>query len=174
MILLGRIVGAHGIRGEVLVHSFAEEPGNIGSYGALSDKTGTRTFKLRVLRLTPKGAIVARISGISDRNAAEALKGVELYVARDKLPEPDEDEFYHADLVGLAAVAPDGVPIGEIVAVQNYGAGDLIEIRIPGRKDTELVPFSDRFVPEVDIPARKVVVVMPVSAADEDKDATDR
>lgn len=169
MILLGRIVGAHGIRGEVLVHSFAEVPENIGSYGPLSDKAGTRTFKLRVLRMTPKGAIVARITGIADRNAAEAMKGVELYVSRDKLPEPDEDEFYYADLVGLAAVAPDGAPIGEIVAVQNYGAGDLIEIRIPGRKDTELVPFADKFMPEVDIASGKVVVVMPVSAADDDK-----
>ncbi len=173
MILLGRIVGAHGIKGEVLVHSFADEPGNIGSYGALSDKSGTRTFKLRVLRMTPNGAIVARITGIADRNAAEALKGVELYVARDKLPEPDEDEFYYADLVGLAAVAPDGAHIGEIIAVQNYGAGDLIEIRITGRKETELVPFADRFVPQVDLKSRKVVVVMPVSAAD-DKEQSDR
>ncbi len=166
-ILLGRIVGAHGIRGEVLVHSFAAEPEAIGSYGPLTDKAGARTYKLRVLRMTPKGAIVARITGVADRNAAEALKGVELYVAREKLPEPDADEFYYADLVGLAAVAPDGAPIGEIVAVQNYGAGDLIEIRVAGAKETALVPFADRFVPEVDIAARKVVVVMPVSTADE-------
>ena len=174
MILLGRITGAHGIRGEVTVHSFAAEPADIGTYGPLSDKGSTRTFKLRVLHLTPKGAVVARIAGVADRNAAEALKGVELYVAREKLPQPDDGEFYYADLVGLAAVSPDGESIGEIVAVQNYGAGDLLEIGVSGKKETELVPFNDTFVPTVDITARKVTVVMPVAAptgADENDDA---
>lgn len=163
MILLGRIVGAHGIKGEVVVHSFAHQPEDIAAYGPLSDKSGTRTFKLRVLRVTPKGAIIARIAGVADRNAAEALKGIELFVAREKLPEPGDGEFYHVDLIGLAAVAPDGTRIGEIVAVQNYGAGDLLEIRIPGRKETELVPFNDDFVPEVDVAAGTATVVMPVS-----------
>jgi 16S rRNA processing protein RimM len=167
-ILLGRIVGAHGIKGDVIVHSFAAEPEDIAGYGALSDKAGVRSFKLRVLRMTPKGAIIARIAGVADRNAAEALKGVELYVARDKLPKPDEDQFYHADLIGLAAVGPDGQPIGEVVAVQNYGAGDLLEIRIPGAGDTALVLFTDSFVPRVDLAARQVVVVMPVEAGDLD------
>lgn len=174
MILLGRIVGAHGIKGDVIVHSFAAEPGDIGSYGPLFDRAGSRTFKLRVLRATPKGAIIARIAGIADRNAAEALKGLELFVPRDRLPEPDDDQFYYADLVGLAAVSPDGAPIGEIVAVQNYGAGDLIEIRIPGRKDTELIPFADKFVPEVDLAGRKAVVVIPVSAAEDDDELGER
>ena len=169
-ILLGRIVGAHGIQGEVTVHSFAAEPTDIAAYGALSDKSGARQFRLRVLRMTPKGAVIARITGVTDRNAAEALKGVELYVARAKLPQPDDGEFYHADLIGLAAVSPDGVAIGEIVAVHNFGAGDLIEIRMPGANSTELVPFNDTFVPTVDLPARKVVIVMPVSAPDDDKD----
>lgn len=168
MILLGRIVGAHGIRGDVLVHSFAADPGDIAAYGPLSDKTGTRTFKLRVLHQTPKGAIVVRISGVTDRNAAEALKGVELYVARDKLPAPEPDAFYYADLVGLAAVSPEGAVIGEIVAVQNYGAGDLLELSIPGRKDTELVPFDERWVGEVDIAGRRVVVTLPTSAPDDE------
>ncbi len=167
-ILLGRIVGAHGIKGDVVVHSFATVPEDIASYGALSDKTDTRSFKLRVLRMTPKGAIIARIAGIADRNAAEALKGVELYVPREKLPEPDADEFYHADLVGLVAVDPDGTPIGEVVAVQNYGAGDLLEIRIPTARDTELVPFTDSFVPRVDLASKRVVVVMPVAAPDDE------
>ena len=168
MILLGRITGAQGIRGEVVVHSFAATPEDIGSYGPLSDAAGARSFKLKVVRLTPKGAVIARIAGVDDRTAAEALKGVELYVARDKLPAPDDGEFYHADLIGLAAVAPDGTTIGDVVAVQNYGAGDLIEIRLPGGRSTELVPFTDSFVPLVDIAAGKVVIVMPVVMPDDE------
>lgn len=167
-ILLGRITGAHGIRGEVVVHSFAAVPEDIAAYGALSDKTGSRTFRLRIVRMTPKGALIVRIAGVADRNAAEALKGTELYIARDKLPEPGEGEYYHADLVGLAAVSPDGKVIGEVVSVQNYGAGDLLELRLVGAKETELVPFDDPFVPEVDIAAGRVVVVLPVAAPDGD------
>lgn len=172
MILLGRITGAHGIRGEVVVHSFAAEPKDIAAYGPLSDKVGQRTFKITVVRVTPKGAVIARIGGVADRNAAEALKGTELYVARDKLPQPDDGEFYYADLIGLAAVTPEGAPIGEIVSVQNYGAGDLLEIRPSGTADTELVPFTDAFVPSVDIPGRRAVVILPVEApSDADEQA---
>ena len=163
-ILLGRIAGAHGIRGEVLIKTFTEAPENVGAYGPLSDESGTRTFKLKSARATPKG-VVARLQGVDDRNGAEALKGVALYIERERLPAAAEGEFYHADLIGLAAVDGDGKPIGEIVAVQNYGAGDLLEIRLAGASKTELVPFTDAVVPEVDIAARRVVVVLP--AADE-------
>lgn len=167
MILLGRITGAHGIKGDVIVHSFAATPEDIGSYGPLSDQSGARKFRLRVLRMTPKGAIIARVTGVTDRNAAEALKGTDLYVARDSLPKPDEGEFYYADLIGLAAIAPDGARIGQIVGVLNFGAGDLLEIKLPDHKDTELVPFNDEFVPTVDLTAGHAVVVMPVSSDDE-------
>ena len=159
-ILLGRIAGAHGIRGEVLIKTFTAAPENIGAYGPLSDESGARTFKVKSARATPKG-VVARLQGIDDRNGAEALKGVALYIERDRLPAAAEDEFYHADLVGLAAVSPGGKPVGEIVAVQNYGAGDLLEIRLAGSSKTEFVPFTDEVVPEIDIAARRVVVVMP-------------
>ena len=159
-ILLGRIAGAHGIRGEVLIKTFTAAPENIGAYGPLSDESGTRTFKLKSARATPKG-VVARLQGVDDRNGAEALRGIALYIERDRLPAAAEDEFYHADLIGLAAVNRDGKPVGEIVAVQNYGAGDLLEIRLAGSSKTEFVPFTDAVVPEVDIAARRVVVVMP-------------
>jgi len=159
-ILLGRIAGAHGIRGEVLIKTFTEAPENVGAYGPLSDESGTRTFKLKSARATPKG-VVARLQGVDDRNGAEALKGIALYIERERLPAAAEGEFYHADLIGLAAVDGDGKPIGEIVAVQNYGAGDLLEIRLAGSSKTELVPFTDAVVPEIDIAARRVVVVLP-------------
>jgi 16S rRNA processing protein RimM len=159
-ILLGRIAGAHGIRGEVLIKTFTRTPENIGAYGPLSDQSGARTFTIESTRATPKG-VVARIQGVADRNGAEALKGVELHVAREKLPTAADDEFYHADLIGLLAVDPRGETIGEIVAVQNFGAGDLLEIRLAGTGRTELVPFTEAMVPEVDVAGGRVVVAMP-------------
>lgn len=165
-ILLGYIAGAHGIRGEVLIKTYTEAPENVGAYGPLSDEGGTRTFNLKSARATPKG-VVTRLQGVDDRNAAEALKGIALYIERERLPAAADGEFYHADLIGLAAVDGDGKPLGEIVAVQNYGAGDLIEIRLTGSSKTELVPFTDAAVPEVDIAARRVVVILPPEAHDE-------
>lgn len=159
-ILLGRIAGAHGIRGEVLIHTFTAAPEDIAAYGRLSDKSGARSFEIASLRATAKG-VVARLKGVADRTAAQALKGAELYVPRERLPAAAEGEFYHADLIGLTAVDPDGRTIGEIVAVQNYGAGDLLEIRLAGSGRSELVPFADPFVPEVDVAARRAVVVLP-------------
>ena len=160
-ILLGRISGAHGIRGDVVLRSFTEAPEDIAAYGPLSDAEGTRTFKLQVVRLTPKAALIARVEGVNDRNGAEALAGKELYIERQRLPEAGAAEYYHADLIGLAAVDEDGRHVGEVVAVLNYGAGDLIEVQLSGTRRTEMLPFTDAFVPEVDIEARRIVVKMP-------------
>jgi len=159
-VILGRIAGAHGIRGEVLIKTFTAAPEDIGAYGPLSDAAGRRSFRIASARPTQKG-VVARIEGVSDRNAAEALKGIDLYVARDLLPAASEGEFYHADLIGLAAVDPQGSAVGEIVAVHNFGAGDLLELRLVGTGKTEFVPFTDAIVPEVDLAARRAVVVLP-------------
>lgn len=169
-VLLGRIKAAHGIRGEVLVTSFAEAPGDVAAYGPLTSGDGKRAYDLKVVRVTPKG-VVARVAGVADRNAAEALRGTELYVERAKLPEPADDEFYHADLIGLDAVTPDGKPIGTVVAIENFGAGDLVEVRLAGSKRTEYVPFSDAFVPEIDVAARRVTIVMPVPSDDDGPEA---
>ncbi len=166
-ILLGRIAGVHGIRGEVLIHSYAEVPEDIGAYGPLSDAAGARSFAIESARATAKG-VVARLEGVGDRNAAEALKGTELYVDRDRLPDAGEDAFYQADLIGLAAVDAEGNAIGTIVAVQNYGAGDLLEIRLAGTSRTELVPFTEATVPSIDIAAGRAVVVLPPSTGDEE------
>ena len=159
-ILLGRIAGAHGIRGEVIIHAYTATPESIGAYSPLSDADGRRMFAVVSARVTQKG-VVARLEGVTDRNAAEALKGVELYVDRERLPATRADEFYHADLVGLAAVEPSGEALGTIVAVHNFGAGDLLEIRLAATGKTELIPFTDQVVPDVDIAAGRAVVVMP-------------
>lgn len=159
-ILLGHIAGAHGIRGEVLIRTFTEAPESIGAYGALSDERGTRSFKIKVVRVTPKG-VVARIAGVADRNGAEALKGVDLFVERARLPATGEDEFYYADLVGLAAEDSHGKPIGTILAVHNFGAGGLLEVRLAGSSKTELVPFTNAFVPEIDLSRRRAVIALP-------------
>jgi 16S rRNA processing protein RimM len=157
---LGRIAAAHGIRGEVLIEAYTEPPENIAAYGPLTDRAGARVFKIECQRVTPKG-VVARLAGVSNRGAAEALKGIDLYVARDRLPPAAEGEFYHADLIGLSAMDTEGRHIGEIIAVQNYGAGDLLEVRLTGCAMTQLIPFSDVFVPQVDLTQQRAVVVLP-------------
>ena len=155
-ICLGQITGAHGIRGEVRVRSFTARAEDVAAYGTLADETGTRNFALKVTGMA-RGAVRARIDGVADRNAAEALKGTRLFVDRDKLPEPEADEFYQADLVGLAARRADGTPVGRIVAVQNFGAGDTLEIA-PDAGGTFYVPFTADAVPEVDVAAGRVVI----------------
>jgi 16S rRNA processing protein RimM len=162
-ILLGEIVVAHGLRGEVGIKTFTADPEDIAAYGALTDKTGSRTFEISGVKMTAKG-IVARIKGVTDRTAAEALKGVGLYVARAALPDAssDDGEYYHADLVGLVAIDPEGTAIGTIVAVENFGAGDLVEIKRADTAATEFVPFTDECVPIVDIAGGRVTVIMPI------------
>lgn len=171
-VLLGSFANAHGIRGEVQVRTFTGAPESIASYGPLSDKEGRRTFKLKVVRVTDKG-IIARVEGIADRNAAEALKGIELYVDRAKLPATDEGDYYHADLIGLLAVSPEGEEIGRIIAVANFGAGDLLEVQFAGGTATEFVPFSDACVPHVDIAAGVATIVMPEMVAGEGEDGVE-
>ena len=160
-ILLGQIAGAHGIRGDVLVRTFTGEPAAIASYGPLTDASGAKNFQLRVVRVTDKG-IVARVEGVNDRNGAEAVRGQELYVDRAKLPAPAEAEYYHADLIGLAAVTPEGQEIGRVIAIQNFGAGDLVEVQLTGTKTTSLIPFTNANVPDVDIANGRMTVIQPV------------
>ena len=160
LIFLGHISTAQGIRGEVVIKSHTEDPADIAAYGPLTDETGTKTFDITVVRVAKKG-VIARIKGVADRNAAEALRGTELYVPRDRLPEPEPDEHYHADLTGLAAYTADGDLVGEVVGVQNFGAGDLLEVRLDGQSRTEFVPFDDHFVPDIDLEAGRVTVLMP-------------
>jgi len=162
-ICVAQIGAAHGIRGEVRLRSFTGEPTAIASYGPLESEDGTRRFTIETLR-PAKDHFVARLEGISDRNAAEQLTNLRLYVARDRLPPAGDGEFYHADLVGLAAVTPDGAALGTVTAVHNFGAGDVIEIK-PASGEALLVPFTDAAVPEIDLAAGRMVVV-PLTAVE--------
>jgi len=170
-ILVGEITGAHGIRGDVLVRSYTETPDAIAAYGPLTDASGKKSYSLRVVRVTSKG-IVARVAGVEDRNGAEPLRGTKLYIKRSKLPETGETEFYHADLIGLRAVAADGSALGKIVSVQNFGAGDLLELK-PLEGETEFIPFEDRWVPSVDLNAGMLVINRPAVTVDDDSDEDD-
>lgn len=159
-ICLGRIAGAHGLDGSVLVRSYTAEPDAIGSYGALTDEGGARAFELTVRRVTAKG-VVARIAGVADRTAAEKLKGIDLYVARDALPEAEEDEFYYTDLIGLAVEDRDGKRIGSVARIDNYGAGDVIEVRLDAG-GSALYPFTKQVVVMVDVAGRRITIDPPV------------
>jgi 16S rRNA processing protein RimM len=159
-ICLGQIGAAHGVRGEVRLRSFTADPEAIAGYGPLETDDG-RIFEIESLR-PASGHFVATFVGISSRSAAEKLVNIKLYVPRERLPEPAaDDEFYHADLVGLAVVDRAGLEIGSVVAVHNFGAGDLIELRLNASNKTELVPFDEATVPEIDLAAGRLVVELP-------------
>jgi 16S rRNA processing protein RimM len=160
-ILMGRIGAAHGIRGEVRIQSFTEDPLALAGYGELETNRPGLTVTIEAARpLT--NVLIARLKGVHDRTAAERLNGVELYVDRAKLPEiKDDDDFYLADLVGLAARRADGTELGHVLAVPNYGAGDILEIGGPGL-ETRLIPFTRAAVPEVHVAAGYLVVDPPV------------
>jgi 16S rRNA processing protein RimM len=162
-ICVAQIGAAHGIRGEVRLRSFTEEPMAVKAYGPLESEDGTRRFTIEALR-PAKDHFVARLAGVPDRNAAEKLVNIKLYISRDKLPPIEDGEtFYHADLVGLAAVTPDGTPLGTVTAILNFGAGDLVEIKPQGGGEPLMVPFTDAAVPEIDIAAGRMVVVPLIS-----------
>jgi len=168
-VLLGRIGGAHGLRGEVKIATFTAAPEDITAYGPLTSADGTRTFTITGMRAASGGSVIARLKGVADRTQAEALNGVELFVSRDALPPPDDDdEFYYSDLIGLAAVSPDGAVVGKVIAVHNFGAGDLIEVRFDGERQPVMIPFDNAHVPHVDIGAGRVTVIRPAFESGEE------
>jgi 16S rRNA processing protein RimM len=159
-ICLGQIGAAHGVRGEVRLHSFTADPQAIAGYGSLESDDG-RIFEIESLR-PAKNHLVAKLAGITSRSAAEQLTNIKLYVPRERLPAPVEaDEFYHADLIGLAVVDRAGQRLGTVVAIHNFGAGDLIEVRQAEGEPTQMLPFDEATVPEVDLAAGRLVVELP-------------
>lgn len=168
MLCLGVISGAHGVRGAVRIKTFTAEPEAIAAYGPVTDEAGARSFKLS-LAGTARGQAIARIPGVSDRDAAEALKGTHLYVPRAALPETgSEDEFYVADLVGLLVEAKDGAALGRVLAIHDFGAGEVLEV---GEKPSTsvMLPFTRAVVPVVDLAEGRLVVDPPAGFLDAPK-----
>ena len=159
-ICLGVVTGVQGVRGEVVIKSYTQQPEDIGSYGPLGDRDGGVSYEISVMRLAKKG-VIAKVKGINDRDAAARLRGVELYVSASLLPEPDEGEWYYSDLVGLEVRDPGGLVIGEIVSVQNYGAGDLLEIKQAGTGRTEFLPLHEDYVAEISVADGHMVIDPP-------------
>ena len=171
-ICVAQIGGAHGLRGEVRLKSFTADPMAVSDYGPLTTEDGAATFEIEAVR-PAKGHLVARFRGIGDRDTAERLANVRLFVPRERLPPLAVDEFYHTDLIGLSAVTADGTEIGTVVAVHDFGAGDILELLPPGGGTTIMLPFTAAFVPSVDIANGRIVVAPPESAPESRGGATE-
>ncbi len=155
-ICVGVVTGAHGLHGLVRVRPFTERPEDIGNYGPVESVDGSRSLILEVRNRVGKGQLLVHVEGVDDRSGAEALRGLELFVPRERLPAADEDEFYHADLIGLPVLAVDGVVLGKVRALYDFGGGDVLEIEdTEGRVAT--IPFTRAAVPEVDLAAGRLV-----------------
>jgi 16S rRNA processing protein RimM len=159
-ICVAQIGAAHGIKGEVKLWSFTADPAAVKDYGPLESQDGTLRFEIEALR-PAKDHLVARLSGVRDRDAAQRLTNVRLFVARERLPAPAPEEFYHADLIGLRAEGRDGAELATIVGIHDFGAGDLLELRPPGASSTVLMPFTAATVPVVDIAGGRIVIDPP-------------
>jgi len=166
-ICVGAITGSFGVRGEARVKSFCADPAAIGDYGPLSTEDGATTYTLTITRPVKSGFAV-RLSGVKTKEAADALRGTTLFAPRAALPTLPDDEFYHADLIGLTAVDTGGAELGRIHAVHNHGGGDLLELRAKGQKGTVLVPFTQAIVPTVDLGAGRIVIDPPEGLFDSD------
>ncbi len=164
-VLVGVIVGAHGIKGEVKLKSFTSDPASIGRYGPLQSSSG-QSFEITKLKAA-KDDFIAALKNVNDRNEAETLKGVELFVSREKLPELKTHEAYAHDLMGLDVVLENGTTLGKLVAMPNFGAGDLLEVAVDGNSETLLIPFTNAFVPQEDFSNGKIIVNLPEGYLDE-------
>lgn len=165
MICVGAIAGAFGVSGEVRLKSFCTEPADIATYGPLWSEDGKQVYKITLTRPVA-GGLGVRIAGVATKEAADALRGTSLFVPRERLPRLPDDEFYHADLIGLQAFDTGGALIGKVTAVYNHGAGDILEISPAPHKSPLLLPFTLEIVPNVDLAARRIVVNMPDESDD--------
>ncbi len=166
-ICVARIGAAHGVRGEVRLWPFTADPLAVAEYGPLESKDGRRTLEIARLRAA-KDHLVAAFKGVVTRDEAERLNGCELYIDRDRLPPADDGEYYHADLIGLRAETAEGTLLGTVIAVHNFGAGDMLDIAPHAGGPTLLLPFTDAVVPTVDLAAGRVVIVRPHEIDGED------
>ena len=159
-VCLGAIAGAFGVRGEVRLKSFCADPESIADYAPLTTEDGGRSFTVEITRPINNG-FAARLGGVATKEQADALKGVRLYAPRDRLPTLPDDEFYHADLIGLTVYDTGGAEMGRVKAVLNHGADDLLEVQIPGGSQTVLLPFTKAVVPTVDLASGRIVADPP-------------
>jgi 16S rRNA processing protein RimM len=167
LILMGVFGAPQGVRGEIRVKSLTGEASAIGAYGPLTNKGRTRSFAFESLRPLKDDMLVARVTGVSTREAAEALRNVEIFARRDQLPPPDEDEFYYDDLVGLEAVDVEGARLGRVISLMNHGAGDVLEIAPADGGETLLLPFTKSVAPRIDFAAGRVVIEPPSEVEDD-------
>ena len=161
------VTAPHGVQGAVRIKSFTEQPEDVAGYGPLTDEAGLRRFELRVVG-AGKGVVIARLSGVEDRNQAEALRGLRLYLPRSALPQTEAEEYYHADLIGLEAVLGDGTPVGRVRAIHDFGAGDTLELTRPGAPAL-MVPFTRAVVPNVELATGRLVLDPPAGLLDENE-----
>jgi 16S rRNA processing protein RimM len=164
-VCVAQIGAPHGLHGEVKLRSFTADPMAVADYGPLESEDGTARFEIEDLRQsTSRGGdyVIVRLRGVADRDAAERLKGLKLFVPRERLPAPEPDEFYHADLIGLCAVTREGAEVGNVIAVHDFGAGAVLEIA--GDSGDLMVPFTEGCVPTVDVAAGAIIVVLPEEA----------
>jgi 16S rRNA processing protein RimM len=166
LILLGRVAGAFGVRGEVRITAYGEDPLSLLSYKTLVREDGSPVLTLTSGRAA-KGGLIARAKEVETREQAEGLRGVRLFVPREILPEPEQDEFYHADLIGLVVETLEGAALGKIKAVQNFGAGDMLEVEPPQGRATFYLPFTREVVPEVRLTEGRVIAVPPAETEDD-------
>jgi 16S rRNA processing protein RimM len=158
-VCVGVVAGAHGVRGALRIKSYTAEPADVARYGSLADEAGRREFKPRLIGVA-KGVVLVKFAGVVDRDAAEALRGCRLYLPREALPPPDDEEYYHADLIGLDALLGDGTRLGRVQAVHDFGAGDCLEI-VRSAGPPAMVPFTRAVVPVVDLENGRLVIDPP-------------
>ncbi|MFN3512247.1 MAG: ribosome maturation factor RimM [Phenylobacterium sp.] len=168
LLFVAQVGAAHGVRGEVKITTFTAEPMAVADYRDLLRQDGSPALTIVSARPT-KGGVIARLKGVDDRNAAEALRGLKLFIPRSILPEPEEDEFYLADLIGLSVETPEGEALGMVKAVQDFGAGDLLEIQ-PKAGASWWLPFTREAVPEVRIAEGRILAVPPAVTEGEPED----
>lgn len=160
LVCVGAIAGAFGVKGEVRLKSFCAEPEAIADYAPLVTENGKQSFEVRITRAI-QGAYAVRLSGVQNKEQADALRGTKLYAPRERLPDLPDDEFYHSDLIGLEVVDTGGAVLGKVRAVHDHGAGDMLEVFAPGRSSTALLPFTREAVPTVDLKAGRIVADPP-------------